>query len=74
MIKADDKIADVLTRFPGLKEELIKRNRRFSSLYNPVVFNAVGKYARIRNVAKVSGENLEELLEFMNMEICQEKS
>jgi NitT/TauT family transport system substrate-binding protein len=66
MIKADDKIADVLIRHPELKDALIKRNPRFRNLNNPVVFNTVGKYARIRDVAKVSGDNLEELLDYIN--------
>lgn len=74
MIKADDKIADVLTRFPELKEKLFERNSKFRNLNNPLVFNAVGKYARISDVAKVSGENLEELLEYLNATIKTNES
>lgn len=39
------------------------------NLNNPVVFNAVGRFARISDVAKVSGENLDELLKFINAKI-----
>jgi NitT/TauT family transport system substrate-binding protein len=69
MINAEDRIADLLTRYPALKDKLIKRNKKFKNLSNPVVFNTVGKYARISDVARVSGENLGELLEFINREI-----
>lgn len=64
-----DKIADILTKYPFLKEKLIARNRKFEKLNNPIVFNTVGKFAKIQDVAKVSGENLEELIAFINDEI-----
>jgi NitT/TauT family transport system substrate-binding protein len=69
MIEQNDKIADVLTRYPFLKEKLIAKSPKFKNLNNPVVFNTVGKFARITDVAKVSGENLENLLHFLNEEI-----
>ncbi|MCK9269919.1 MAG: DUF1858 domain-containing protein [Bacteroidales bacterium] len=72
MIKENDKIADLLTSHPFLKEKLISRNRIFKNLNNPVVFNTVGKYARISDVAKVSGEKLSELLDFINAEVKNE--
>ncbi len=69
MVSKNDKIVDLLTKYPFLKQKLIGRNNVFKRLNNPVVFNSVGKFARIQDVAKVSGENLEELLEFLNCEI-----
>lgn len=69
MITKTDKIADLLIKYPFLKEKLIERNNIFKRLNNPVVFNSVGKFARIQDVAMVSGENLEELLNFLNYEI-----
>jgi len=71
MINEDDKIADVITKYPFIKEKLIARNRRFEKLNNPVVFNTMGKFARISDVAKVSGENLEDLLAFLNEQLTQ---
>jgi NitT/TauT family transport system substrate-binding protein len=56
-----------------MKEKLISRNRIFKNLNNPVVFNTVGKYARICDVAKVSGEKLEDILGFVNSEISNFK-
>lgn len=69
MVDKNDKIADLLTKYPFLKQKLIERNSVFKRLNNPVVFNSVGKFARIQDVAKVSKENLDELLEFLNFEI-----
>ena len=69
MITKNDKISDVLKKFPFLKEKLIAWNKVFQNLNNPIVFNSVGKFARISDVVKVSGENLEDLLAFLNKEI-----
>jgi NitT/TauT family transport system substrate-binding protein len=69
MINENDKIADILTSYPFLKEKLISRNNIFKNLNNPLVFNTVGKFARISDVAKVSGENLDDLLKFINAKI-----
>lgn len=69
MVDKNDKIADLLTTYPFLKEKLIERNNIFKRLNNPLIFNSLGKFARIQDVAKVSKENLNELLEFLNKEI-----
>ncbi|NHZ85342.1 MAG: DUF1858 domain-containing protein [Planctomycetia bacterium] len=73
MITKEDKIADVLNRFPNIKEKFIKRNKLFKNLNNPVVFNTVGKFARISDIAEVSGEELEDLLIFINQLIADRK-
>lgn len=62
VITKNDKIADLITKYPSLKEKLIIRNKIFQRLNNPVVFNSVGKFARIQEIAKVSGKDLDELL------------
>lgn len=66
MITAEDKIADVLKQYPGLKEQLLKRSPKFSNLNNPLVFRTVAQFARIKDVAKNTGEDLTEFLEFLN--------
>jgi NitT/TauT family transport system substrate-binding protein len=66
MIKSEDKIADVITRFPFIKEKLMERNRIFANLNNPVLFKTVGRFAKISDIAKVSGEQEEDLLAFIN--------
>ncbi|HWR44895.1 DUF1858 domain-containing protein [Sporomusa sp.] len=69
VITKNDKIAEVLTKYPHLKEKLIERSPKFQNLNNPIIFNTVGKFARIEDVAKNTGENLEELLGFLNQHI-----
>lgn len=66
MVTPEDKIADIIERYPFVKDRLIERNRVFRNLNNPVVFNTVGKFARITDIAKVSGENIDELIHFIN--------
>jgi NitT/TauT family transport system substrate-binding protein len=72
MVKENDRIADILTNYPFLKEKLVRRNHIFKNLNNPVVFSTVGKFARLSDVAKVSGENLNDLVAFINAEINNE--
>ena len=69
MITKDEKIAEVLTKYPHLKEKLIERSAKFKNLNNPIVFNTVGKFARIEDVARNTGENLDDLLNFLNKSI-----
>ncbi|MDD2635106.1 MAG: DUF1858 domain-containing protein [Bacteroidales bacterium] len=69
MVDKNHLISNLIKEYPDLKEKLIKRNKVFSRLSNPVVFNTVGKFAKISDVAKASGENLDELLEFINANI-----
>lgn len=69
MISESDKIADVLTKYPHLKEKLLQRSPKFQNLNNPIVFNTVGRFARIADVAKNTGEDVTELLHFLNSHI-----
>lgn len=66
MIEPSDKIADIIVRYPQVKDELIERNKLFKNLDNPIVFKTVGRFARVEDMAKMSGENLDELLSFIN--------
>ncbi|MPN07032.1 hypothetical protein SDC9_154291 [bioreactor metagenome] len=66
MITKNDKIADVLTKYPHLKAKLLERSPKFQNLNNPVVFRTVGKFATLEMVAKNTGENLDELLHYLN--------
>ncbi len=56
MVKSEDKIADVIKKFPYIKEKFIERNKLFRNLNNPIVFNTIGKFERIVDVAEVSEE------------------
>ncbi len=69
MILKNDKIKDLLEKYPQLKESLMKRNSKFKKLNNPVVFKLVSKWARIKDIAKVGREDLDELLIYLNKEV-----
>lgn len=71
MISSKTKIKDIINDHPEIKDKLIARNKRFKRLNNPIVFNLVGRFATIKDAARVSGEDLEELLHFLNAEITQ---
>lgn len=70
-ITPKDKIAAVFEAHPELRDKLIQRSPRYENLDNPAVFNIVGKVATIEIVAKVAGEDLDELLTFLNTAIDQ---
>lgn len=74
LITPKDKIAAVFEAHPELKDKLIQRSPRYKNLNNPVVFNVVGKVTMIEVVAKVVGEDLDELLEFLNTAIGQREA
>ncbi len=69
MITENDKIADIIERYPFMKDRMIARNSMFKNLNNPLIFKAVGRIARIKDIAKMSGEDLDDLLLYVNTEI-----
>lgn len=56
-------VKELIQPYPDIKAKLIERNKIFANLDNPVVFNTVGKFARIADIAQVSGENIDDLFE-----------
>jgi len=74
MIDENIKIADLLTQYPFLFDALIERNKVFKNLKNPIVFKTVGKFAALKDVSKNSGENLEEIIAFIEGEIKKRKN
>jgi len=67
MISKNDKIADILNKYPELREKLVERNSRFKRLNNPVLFKVVSKWAKIKDVARVAKEDINDLLQFINL-------
>lgn len=65
MIDENIKIADLLTQYPFLLDALIERNKVFKNLKNPIVFKTVGRFAALKDVSKNSGENLDEIIAFI---------
>ena len=66
MVKGEDKIADVLKKFPYIREKLIGHNKIFAKLNNTLLFNTIGRFARISDVAERSGEKRDDLIRFIN--------
>ncbi len=62
-------LGKLFNEYPFLKEKFIERNEKFKRLNNPTLFNSFGKYARIKDISKVSGENIADLLAFIKEEI-----
>ncbi len=74
MISEQDTIADILTRYPYLKDALIERNSVFKNLNNPIMLKTVAKFAKLKDAAKNSGESIESLLAFITEEIEKHQS
>lgn len=66
MITAQDKIADIIARYPDMKEKLIQRSPKFHNLSNPVMLHTVARFASVADAARMSGEDLDEFLAFLN--------
>lgn len=69
MITAHDKIADIIARYPDIKEKLIQRSPKFQNLSNPVILKTVACFASVADAARMSGEELNEFLTFLNSSI-----
>lgn len=72
LIKADSKLEDVLTEYPELKETLQKMSDKFSKLDNKLIYNTVGKFARMSDIAKMGGFSTCEVLHTLNKVIGKE--
>lgn len=66
MIAAQDKIADIIARYPDMREKLIRRSPKFHNLSNPVMLQTVARFASVADAARMSGEDLDEFLAFLN--------
>ncbi len=73
MIDENIKIADLLTQYPFLLEALVERNKVFKNLQNPIIFKTVGKFAKLKDVSKNSGENLDDIIAFIEEVIQKNK-
>lgn len=74
MIKAEDKVFDTLTKYPALKEVLVKINPKFSQLNNLVLFNTVAKVTPFSKVAKLGKIYINELLLELNEAIGEKEA
>jgi uncharacterized protein len=68
-IDGSTKIHSLLTDFPFLTEKLIQLNSKYKLLKNPLVRNTMGRRATLKEVAKIGGLSLDELISFINESI-----
>ena len=74
MIDENMKIAELIKEYPFLLNELAKRNTVLKNLQNPIVYNTIGKIAKLKDVSKNSGENLDDLIAFIEEQIKRRES
>lgn len=62
-------IHDLLERYPYLEDFLAQRNTLYKNLKNPLMRNTIGRIATLEKVARMSGEDLDELISALEKEI-----
>lgn len=66
LITEEDTVYAVLTKYPQLKEVMLKMSPKYSHLQNPVMFNTVAKVTPLKKAANVSGIYIKEMLYQLN--------
>jgi len=61
-LSSKTKIAELLSKYPFLKEFLIKLDPQFKALDNPVMMKTLGRVATLGRVTMVTGVSLEKLM------------
>ncbi|MGD0280739.1 MAG: DUF438 domain-containing protein [Dissulfurispiraceae bacterium] len=68
-LSASTKIADLLTKYPFLKELLINFDPHFNALNNPVIMRTLGRIATMSKVSFMTGVSLKQLFPFIVAEV-----
>ncbi len=71
LITAETRVGQALEAHPNLKPILISLSPRFKKLNNRAIFKMVGQWARMRDVARIGGLSICELLYTLNRELGQ---
>ncbi|MCX7821340.1 MAG: DUF1858 domain-containing protein [Brevinematales bacterium] len=66
LIKETDKIYDIVTKYPQIKEKLLSISNKFQKLNNPLIFNTVAKVTTVRKASEVAGIYINEFLYELN--------
>lgn len=66
IITENDKVYDVVTQHPELREVLKEMSPKFEKLNNPVVFNTVAKVTTLKMASKIGDVYLKEMLYRLN--------
>ncbi len=72
LITAETHIREALLAHPELKQVLFDLNPKYQKLENTVLFNTVGRWARMQDVARVGGTSICVLLHALNGALGQE--
>ncbi|MFK5883734.1 MAG: ferredoxin [Candidatus Izemoplasma sp.] len=73
-IKSTDNIRKTIEKYPVLNYKLVKLNKKFERLYNPVMWNTVAKFATFKDAAKMTGLSVCEILHYVNLELGLEEN
>jgi uncharacterized protein (DUF2249 family) len=65
-ITKDDRIANIIKKYPGLIDVLVNYNPHFKLLKNPILRRTVAKLATVEKAAQVAGVSLRGLLKVLN--------
>lgn len=66
LIKETDKIFDIVTKYPEVKEKLLSLSDKFQRLNNPLIFNTVAKVTTVKKASEVAGIYINEFLYELN--------
>ena len=66
LIRKEDTVYEVLTRYPELKKVLQELSPKFKKLNNPVAFNTLSRITSLERAAKIGGVYLREMLYRLN--------
>lgn len=72
-ITENDKIYDIVKKYPAILDTLLSISPDFKKLKNPILFNSVAKLTTIKTAAKMGKVYLNEMLYQLNATIGKEK-
>jgi len=72
LIAENDKIYEIVKRYPEMKDVLIKISPKFKKLNNPVMVNLVARRTRVKKAAQIAGIEVEEMLDKLNKALKKE--
>jgi hypothetical protein len=72
LIAENEKIYDIVKKYPEIKNILIKISPKFKKLNNPVMFNTVARKTTVKKAAQIAGIDIEEMLDKLNRALEKE--
>ncbi len=68
-LNKNEKIIDAIKKEPSIKEKLLEFSSDYKKLQDPWIFNLVANLSTFAELARLTGVEIEELLEFLNFGI-----